>query len=524
MRAVLLIFVAVFGLSAAELTVRGRIVAKERPVALAGARVTVSGPRLLKTAATDADGRYEFDALPVGTKLHFTAGAPGFVTAEQDVGPELETPAVTLDWTLTLANRQESVVVESGVLSLRSDAPEQSQTITESQMRDLPSNGRRLMRFALLDPHVRQSIGLGADGNDSYRLSINGNSYRHTAYMIDGTINYDWYLAVAPQQPVSVGAVEELKVLSGQYAAEFGTSTAGVLTVTTKSGTDQFHGEAIGFVRPSGLQSQAPLAAASLPHIPNEREQWGASLGGPLIAGRTVFFANYEGSHQERGAFIQSPAPSFFPGTIREHYGLVRIDHRFNDRNWLSWRANGHFFSGDNVNDFVSGFNQPSTGRVARLQSHGSQVTLHSLAGLVLNEVRVSYASYFPNTAFPLQSSVGISHPNYSVEGNSSNSWAHVRNLSAGDVVAIQTGIHQWKFGASYLRQQVKDYAYAPFGTYTFAAGAPTPGQTPLQFSQTLGVANLRYGQTVESIFAQDDMRIARRITSTSGCDTRTRA
>jgi hypothetical protein len=209
--------------------------------------------------------------------------------------------------------------------------------------------------------------------------------------------------------------------------------------------------------------------------------------------------------------------PSFFPGTIKEQYGLVRIDYRFNDRNWFTWRANGHLFSGDNVNDFVSGFNQPSTGRVARLQSHGSQGTLHSLAGPLLNELRLSYASYFPNTAFPLQSSVGISRPSYSVEGNSSNSWAHVRNLSAGDVVAVQTGIHQWKFGASYLRQQVKDYAYTPFGSYTFAAGPPTPGQTPLQFSQTFGVANLKYGQTVESIFAQDDIRVAARVSLNLG-------
>jgi hypothetical protein len=58
----------------------------------------------------------------------------------------------------------------------------------------------------------------------------------------------------------------------------------------------------------------------------------------------------------------------------------------------------------------------------------------------------------------------------------------------------------------------VKDYAYTPFGTYVFASGPPTPGQTPLQFTQTFGVANLRYGQTVESVFLQDDIRIAARV------------
>lgn len=513
MRLFALFFVALPSLAA---DLAGTIVAADRPVPLGGVRVTISGPRLLKTAVTDAQGRYEFQSLPAGVALHALVEAAGFAALER----EIQLPAnAALDWSLPLANRKESIVVESGLLSVRSDAPEQSQTISSAQMEQLPSNGRRLMRFALLDPHVRPAIGLGADGNDSFRLSINASSYRHTAYMIDGAINYDWYLAVAPQQPVSVAAVEELKVLSGQYAAEFGTSTAGVLTVTTKSGTGQLRGEAIAFLGPSGIQAQAPLAAASLARIPNRREQWGGSLGGPVGLGgqRTFFFANYEGSRQRRGAYIQSPVPNFFTGTTDEHYGLAKLDHRFNDRHWLSWRGNGHKFSGDNVNDLVSGFNQPSAGRVARLQSHGSQLTLHSVAGPLFNELRVSYASYFPNSAFPLQSSVGISRPSYAVEGNSANSWAHVRNQSVGDVIAVRHGSQQWKFGITYLRQQIKDYAYTPFGTYTFAAGPPTPGQVPLRFAQTFGVTDLKYGQTVASGFAQNDVRLSARLSLNLG-------
>ncbi len=502
----LLIFLATLPVFAADLS--GIIQAAGRPVPLSGVRVTIAG----KSTLTDASGRYTLSGLPTGVPLRALAEAPGFTPAEQDV----QLPA-TLDFSLSLANRKESIIVESGLLSVRSDAPEQSQSISQTQMEQLPTNGRRLMRFALLDPHVRPAIGLGADGNDSFRLSINANSYRHTAYMIDGAINYDWYLAVAPQQPVSVAAVEELKVLSGQYAAEFGTSTAGVLTVITKSGTGQLRGEALAILRPSGIQAQAPLAAASLPRIPNRREQWGGSLGGPLTGQRTFFFANYEGSNQRRGAYIQSPVPNFFTGTTNEHYALTKLDHRFNERHWLSWRANGHKFSGDNVNDLVSGFNQPSAGRVARLQSHGSQLTLHSVAGSLFNELRVSYASYFPNTAFPLQSSVGVSRPNYAVEGNSANSWAHVRNESIGDVIALRHGAQQWKFGFTYLRQQIKDYAYTPFGTYTFAAGPPTPGQQPLRFAQTFGVTNLKYGQTVASGFAQNDMRLSARLSLNLG-------
>lgn len=501
-----------FVLGAAELRIEGTILAKDKPVAPVNARVSFGG----RSVVADAQGRYRVDGFAAGARVHAVASAPGFASVERDI-EVAGNGVMVVDWALPLLNRSESVVVEGGLLSVRSNAPEHGQTVTRAQLEDLPSNGRRLMRFALLDPHVRPAIGLGADGNDSYRLSINASSYRHTAYLIDGTINYDWYLAVAPQQPVSVGAVEEVKVLSGQYAAEFGTTTAGLVSVATKSGTDQFHGEAIGFLRPNGIQAQAPLAAASLAHIPNRREQWGGSLGGPIRRSKTYVFGNYEGSHQERGAYIQSPVPGFFTGNIDEHYALAKVDHWFSDNNWLSWRANGHAFQGDNVNDFVSGFNQPSFGRVAKLQSHGSQLSWHAVAGRAFNELKASYASYVPNSAFPLSPSVGVSRPSYAVEGNSSHSWAHVRNLSVGDVVAVGAGKHQVKAGVSYLRQTLKDFAYTPLGTYTYAAGPPTAGQNPLRFAQTFGMANLRYGQTVASGFVQDDMRLHPRVSLNLG-------
>jgi hypothetical protein len=198
-----------------------------------------------------------------------------------------------LDFALPLAAVRDTVVVADGLLSVRSDAPEKSQTVTAEQLRELPANGRRLMRFALLSPHVRQTTGLGADGNDSNRLSINASSYRHTAYLLDGTANYDWIYANGPQQTVSVSAVEQFKILSGQYAAD-SARRRGVLTVVTKSGTNSHHGEAFGTLRPSGIQAQAPLAAASLPRTPNERTQWGASVGGAIRKEQTFYFLNYE--------------------------------------------------------------------------------------------------------------------------------------------------------------------------------------------------------------------------------------
>src|SRR5439155_3066377 len=165
-----------------------------------------------------------------------------------------------LDAQLELADVRDSIVVTGGVVRLQSDSSEISQSITPEEFRELPSVTRSPAKFALLDPHVRQAIGLSSDYQDSNRLSINAGSYRHTGYLLDGTTAYDWTYSVAPQQVLAPAAVKEVKVLTGQYAAQYGTSTTGVLVMTTASGTERHHGEAFGFLRPSGLQSTPPVA------------------------------------------------------------------------------------------------------------------------------------------------------------------------------------------------------------------------------------------------------------------------
>jgi hypothetical protein len=195
-------------------TLTGLIQADKHNIPLAGAHVSVDAPNLHRSVLSTAEGRYQNDNLPANTNLHLTVELSGFVTTTRDL--TLPETGAAADFALQLADIRQSVVVADGLLSVRSDAPEKSQTVTAAPLQELPANGRRLMRFALLSPHVRPTIGIGADGNDSNRLSINASSYRHTAYMIDGTANYDWIYANGPQQTVSIGAVEQFKILSGQ--------------------------------------------------------------------------------------------------------------------------------------------------------------------------------------------------------------------------------------------------------------------------------------------------------------------
>lgn len=499
---------AVFGAD-----IHGVVTAESRPVPLSGVLLVLRGAGREWRTATDAQGAYRLTGLDAAGRYTLEAAAEGFRPAVRE-DLRLRSESERVDVQLALADFRQSVVVEEGLLRVDSNAPESSQTVTAPELRQLPAANRSLMKFALLDPHVRQVVGLGGDGNNGARLSINAGSYRHTSYLLDGVINYDWIFANGPYQPVSLGAAQEMLVISNQYSAQYGTTTTGSVKVTTRSGSNNLHGEALGIVRPSGVQAAPPL---SIFRVPNEREQWGGSVGGAIRRDRTFYFLNYEQVHQDRGAYIQSPQPGFFVGTTNEYFALARIDHYLTHDHLLSLRTNGWHYENNNANDRVGGFNQPDYGRVERTQSWGGQFADRWLIGRVLNQFRVNFASYFPDSAVPLTPSVGISRASYSVNGNSTNSWVHARMTDFSDVAAFSWGRHNLKAGVARSHVAAKDYSNTPFGTFTFPAGTPKPDEHPTQYAQTFGTINLEYGETALNAFVQDDFRLSPRLSANLG-------
>ena len=163
--------------------------------------------------------------------------------------------AQRVDVRLQLADVHTDVLVTDGVINLEAASAEVSQTIDATEVQELPSVTRNAAKYALLDPHVRQTLGLGANYQDANRLSIDASSYRNTSYMLDGATNYDWVYAVGPQATVSAASVDEVKVLTGNYSAQYGTSTTGIIAITTPTGTNAHHGDFFSYIRPSGIQA-----------------------------------------------------------------------------------------------------------------------------------------------------------------------------------------------------------------------------------------------------------------------------
>ena len=468
---------------------------------VAGATVTLRGSGYDRAVTTNPDGAYEFDGVPAGSAYTIAIEADGFEPfARADVGVAGDGRSV-IDVVLRVGDRHYAVEVTG--TAARPLSVEVSQRIDEDQIENLPSITRSTIKYALLSPNVRQGIGLGADFQDAQRLSINAGSYRHTGFLLDGLSTYDWIYGNGPQTPISPSAVREVRVLTGQYPASYGLSTTGVVAIATASGGERLRGETFAFFRPSDLQARPP---GSTMDVPNERTDWGATVGGPLGIGGTRFFATFERIQQDRGAYIQSPSPGFFTGESRDRLGLVRIDGQ-RSGHLLSVRGNGSESTATNANDRVAGFNQASYGRRSRTWSGGGQVTDRVVSGRFASELRASYVEYLPDSASPLQSSVQVVRPNYATEGYSTVNSVRARTAQGGYQLMFTQGRHQLTMGGDLGWLRAKDYSATPLGTYTFAPGGPVPGEHPLTYSQTFGVSDLRYGQVQGSAFIQDDLR-----------------
>jgi hypothetical protein len=499
-------------LAQTELTagVRGSVTATASGEAIPGARVIVKSEtlRLHREAQTNEEGRFSLNGLPPVADYEITVEVDGFrQTARAHVSLVSGEEAI-VNIPLEVKGVNEVVNITDETSPVVNNAPEVSQVVGSRQVTELPSNGRSLNRFALLDPHVRNTGGLGADGSASARLSINAQSYRQTFYKLDGNSNYDFVFANAPQQQVSLSSVQEFKVLTNQYSAEYGGSSAGIVSAVTRAGTRDFHGEGLFFLRPSGIQAAPPVSTL---RVPNELVQFGGSTGGPLLSERATFFINYEQTRASRGAFIQKPVPLIYKGNSRDFLGLARVDYNLSDTHNMSLRLNGNRNTNDNPNDRVSGFTQPSAAQLSKTQAVGAQFTDRSVWGVTVNELRASYVNSIPSATSALFPQVSIIRPNVSTEGGSTYSWVRTQTWQVADQLAFQSGRHELKLGGDYARQKVLDFSFAPFGEYRFT------GAGLADFTQRFGLGFIRYGQTLANAFFQDNWRVTPRLTANLG-------
>jgi len=424
-----------------------------------------------RTSVTGASGRYQFFALPVGV-YEIRVTKDGFAEHVRsgirlDVAQEAN---VDIRLKLGQVSQQIKVTEDAPVVNLTTQ--DISGLVGQRQVKDLPLNGRSYDLLMTLDPGIvnftwEKTGGIGVSNSTTgNNFAVSGNRPQQNLFLLNG-VEYtgaaenNMQPGGASQQLLGVDAVREFNVLRDSYGAEYGKHPGGQVIIVTQSGTNQWHGSVYEFLRNSALDAPNYFDKGSPP--PFQRNQFGASLGGPIQTDKTFLFGNYEGLrqhlHQTSAAFVPDAAaraiaatsvqsllnlwpvapanaPDFNIGctsnsvtvscgiaqvfssplqTIREDFGTFRLDRDFSSDNSLS-----AVYTIDDGGDVTATTLDPYSTDILTLREQVLSVDdTHAFSPSTINVARVGYsrAGYFftgqPTPGTPAESVSGflLGHP-----------------------------------------------------------------------------------------------------------------
>ena len=290
--------------------------------AIAGAQITITdlNKGTNQQYTSDETGSYNAPYLTPGSYRVLVEKAGFKREASPSTLLDVDQKA-RLDFSLQVGQLNETVVVEASSPLVRSETAELGEVINQRSIEQLPLNGRNFAQLVYLVPGVTAGqAGENLSGASTFNpraasdFNALGSQANANAWLVDGIIDNEYTFNTVMVQP-SVESVQEFKVLTGTYSAEFGRG-AGIVTTSTRSGSNQLHGSLFEFLRNSYLDSRNYFNAKPQKQPPYKRNQFGASLGGPVIKNKTFFFADYYGWREIKGQTFINTVP-----TAQEHTG-----------------------------------------------------------------------------------------------------------------------------------------------------------------------------------------------------------
>jgi len=298
-------------------TILGRVVDSSGAI-IPGARVTVTQPETgyTRSYVSDSKGEYTAPSVPTGSYT-VTGELTGFKTvslANVHVGVDQK---IKIDLKLELGQMTETIEIQAETPLVQTSSSDLSATIGEEQIKTLPLNGRNFVSLTRTVPGIlRPPPGANIDGGGSLAwragsgFSANGQRPRDNNYLLDGVDNNETWLQTVVIFP-SIDAIDEFKMQTSTYSAEFGKSLGGVVNLQIKSGSNAFHGSVYDFHRNDAFDANNFFNNKNGIKKPDfKQNQFGATLSGPIFKDKTFFFTSYQGLRLNQGVAKLSTVPT----------------------------------------------------------------------------------------------------------------------------------------------------------------------------------------------------------------------
>lgn len=277
---------------------------------------------------TNEAGQYRFTSLPPGN-FRIEAEKDGFDRLRRAGLNVTVSQTLAIDLTMTVGSAAETLTVEASSPVTESQSSSSGQLINRRMVQALPMPNRAATALVALAPGVVMiNTGQGAENYPVFAVA--GGRPRNQNFTLDGGNVTNAVGVTRPQQMTSLpmDAMQEFRVISNSYGAEYGHSTGGIITLSTRSGTNQFHGSVFEFLRNNALDARN-FFAATKPAL--RLNQYGGTLGGPIQKDKTHFFASWEQTKQVSNATVFSTVPSLaqrqgdFSGLVDSKGNQIKI-------------------------------------------------------------------------------------------------------------------------------------------------------------------------------------------------------
>jgi hypothetical protein len=307
---VLVLFCAVAVHAQTTATLQGRVFDPTGAV-LPDASITLRSDSIGidRSVATDDAGQYHIAQIPPGSYT-VAATAPGFksiiiAALTVDVGR-----TVVRDFHLEVGDRTETVIVRAERSSIDRASATVGHVVTTDTLDDIPLNGRRFTDLGLLVPGSVAPSQTGFSttpirGTGALAINTAGNREEAVGFLVNGVTTNNLTFGSLMFQP-PIGSLQEFKVDNSAFSAEYGHVSGAIVNIVTRSGTNELHGEGFEFLRNDALDARNFFEFTTPDPHPFSRNQFGGSLGGPVIQGRSFFFASFEGLRQRQGLDMNS--------------------------------------------------------------------------------------------------------------------------------------------------------------------------------------------------------------------------